>query len=157
MIRIWKGPEKEGFDLDEMTLFICSNEKLNLDNLIEIINNNNDIVKIYLGAGRQKFKGFTTQKDDIKFKAYCKSHNLKLTIETEFENLKYLIDYLNYAEIVLTIRTTYFKINDVKDIKLKLDDYDTARIYDNVIYFDTDLLDVSDNRYSCDEIIYEEE
>lgn len=157
MLKIWKGPEKEGYELGEMTLFVCSDEKIDFWKLLNIIDNNNDIAKIYLGAGRLQFKGFETAKDNIRFKAYCKSHNLKLTIETEVEDLKYLSDYFNYAEIILSIRTTTFKIEDVKNIKLKLDDYNIARVYDNLIYFDTDLLDVSNNKYSCDKIIYEEE
>ena len=101
MLKIWKGPEMEGNSLNETTLFVCSDAKLKLNNLRKVIESNPDVSKIYLGGGRAPFYGFTSTKDNSLFKLYCKTHNLKLTIETEFRDLDNLIDFLNYAEIIL--------------------------------------------------------
>lgn len=157
MLKIWKGPEMEGFYLGEITLFVCSDKKLNLDKLINILSDNNDISKVYLGGGRQQFKGFETKGDANAFISYCKTRNIKLTIETEVAYLNDLKDYLEYAEIIVTIRIEDFEIKNIHDIKLKLDDYKFVRIYDNWHYYTTDLSDVVDNKYSCDEMIYEED
>lgn len=155
MLKIWKGQELEGFEQQVDTLFICSNSYLDF-NFIKKFIKDNSVNRVYLGAGRQRFKGFGNYKSDKKFVDFCKQNNIKLIIETEPNYLVDLLYFLNYAEIILTIRLNSFKINNIYDIKLKLDDYSTARIFNNNSFIDTDLSQVSDNRYSSDIILYEE-
>lgn len=154
MLKVWKGPEMEGALLGTITLFICSNTQLRYKDIQEFLVQG-DISKVYLGAGRQDFLGFVSEADFILFKKYCMDNSISVTIETTPDSLPLLTDYLDFAEIIITIRNANIPVTS--NIVFKLDDYKTARLFDNHSYYDTDLSDVSNNRYSCDTVLYEKE
>ena len=154
MLKVWKGPEMEGASLGITTLFICSNTQLQYKDIQEFLVRD-DISKVYLGAGRQDFLGFVSTEDFVLFKNYCINNSIAVTIETTPNSLPLLINFLDFAEIIITIRNTDIPVTS--NILLKLDDYKTARLFDNRSYYDTDLSDVSSNRYACDTLLYVKE
>lgn len=154
MLKVWKGPEMEGALLGITTLFICSNMQLQYKDIQEFLVQD-DISKVYLGAGRQDFLGFVSTEDFVLFKNYCINNNIAVTIETTPNSLPLLINCLDFAEIIITIRNANIPVTS--NIVFKLDDYKTARLFDNHNYYDTDLSDVNSNRYSCDTLLYVKE
>lgn len=154
MLKIWSGPEMEGVSLGERTLFICSTEKIDYSAVKNFVLES-DISKVYLGAGRENFLGFTDDNLVKEFRQDCIAKNASITIETTPENVPNILAYLPFCEVIIVIRDPIISVDF--NVKLKLDDYKTARIFDNSKYYDTDLSDVSDQRYSCDTILYEED
>lgn len=157
MLRIWKGKEVEGFEQGKETLFICSDRPLNYEFIKEIILNE-QVNRIYLGAGRLRFPRFSTVTDDLNFIEFCTRNNVQILIETEPVYINDLINYLAYAHILLSIRLP-FNFSTIKDINLKLDDFKDVRVFDNKVFIDTNLqkLQASGLFEDTDEIIYEEE
>ena len=155
-LKIWLGPEMEGENLGENTLFVSSNSKLSYNDICNFLEDTSlNISKVYLGAGRQDFLGFTNTESFSRFYRYCINYAINVTIETTPENLTNLSEYLDFCEIILSIRNS--KIPVSSNIKLKIDDYTTARIFSNDLYFDTDLSNVSQDRYSCDKVLLDKE
>lgn len=157
MLRIWKGKEVEGFEQGKETLFICSDKPLNYEFIKQIILKEQSN-RIYLGAGRLRFPRFSTVEHDIQFVEFCKKNNIQILIETEPIYINDLINYLAYANILLSIRLP-FNFSTIKDINLKLDDFKDVRVFDNKVFIDTNLqkLQASGLFEDTDEIIYEEE
>lgn len=158
MLRIWKGKEVEGFEKGKDTLFICSDKPLDYE-LIKNIILQQQSDRIYLGAGRLRFPRFDTVQNEINFINFCKKNNIQLLIETEPVYINDLINYLDYATILLSIRLPYFNFSLIKDINLKLDDFKNVRIFNNKLFVDTNLQKLQNSGLfeDIDKIIFEEE
>lgn len=142
----------EGKNLGVNTLFVSSNSKVPYNKLRNfLLDDSLSISKIYFGAGRQDFLGFDSDESFVKFKDFVRESNVSVTIETTLENFNNLKNYVDFCEVVLSIRNKNISI--FSDIKLKIDDYQTARVFDNSICYDTDLSTVNEERYSCDKVL----
>lgn len=129
MLKVWKGPELEGFDKGIVTLFVASNTVIDETIIIQQLINY-DIHRIYLGAGRTAFPGFNSIKTFIN---YCIDNNVTVLIEVDL--LKpLLISETNIIEehIVTPIYTIRANSTDVTLKKNSLFKYDD---YSNVIVF----------------------
>lgn len=158
MLRIWKGTEVEGFEQGKETLFICSDRPLNFEFVKKIILQE-QVDRVYLGAGRLRFPRFEWAEGDFKFIDFCKKNHIQVIIETEPVYINDLINYLDYATILLSIRLPYFNCNNIRNINLKLDDFSNVRIFGNDLYVDTNLkkLQTSGLFEDIDKIVYEED
>ena len=131
MLKVWKGPELEGFDKGIVTLFVASDIVIDETIIINQLSLNN-IRRIYLGAGRTPFSGFTDTKTFID---YCNNNSIKVVIEVNgAESLSSAEKDIIKENIVVPVYT--FRVlgsdNIVKDNSLfKYDDYKQVIVFDN--------------------------
>ena len=157
MLKIWYGPEMEGSAKGLNTLFICSDESVDVNTFSSYLEDKSlNISRIYLGAGRVEFCGFLNSEQYIDFFKLCSENHIHVILETTQADINRFKDLLEFEdlEIVITVRAYSLPI-DI-DVYLKLDNYVTARIFDNKNFFDTDIVGVQD-LYNCDVVLFDSE
>lgn len=152
MLKIWKGPEMEGTKVGIMTLFVCSDEVIDIKKLLGLVQSNQDVRRIYFGAGKTRFQGA------IDWKAlydYCFMHSIEVVIEVgsaELDKFIKLYDNLvtNFIVVKYEMPFTY------NNIQFKTDDNDVVKIYNASAQ--TSLVTLKENNlFDCDVMLIEEE
>lgn len=112
MLKIWKGPELEGFDKGVITLFVASDSIIDENIVIKELCSHN-IQRVYLGAGRTQFIGFN---DLDYFINKCSCNNISIAIEIDI-----LKSISNAEKEIISLTSTSVKITPIFTIRKKLD------------------------------------
>ena len=157
MIKLWYGPEMEGEYLGGQTLFVCSDEKVDANLILPYLADSSlGISRVYLGAGRVEFHGFLSDEQIDEFINVCLQNSVHVVLETCSTDLSLVYHMLNLLdmEVILTVRDS--NISDTINIHLKIDNNKVARVFDNKLFFDTDIRGIVDT-YTCDVVILDSE
>lgn len=153
MIRLWKGLEMEGPVIGIRTLFVCSDCELKSNKIIQILEANPDIKRIYFGAGRLPFYGVDN------WQQLCNQLLMsginKITIEVNASQLLEFID--KYDAINVSFVCTWYDFPQFDgQIHFKLDDTQTVGIFSLNTVTALDTLG-KNNLFATDKLLYEEE
>jgi hypothetical protein len=148
MLKIWKGPELEGFDKGVITLFVASDSIIDESIVIKELCSHN-IQRVYLGAGRTQFIGFNNINNFIN---YCISNKISIVIEVD------LLNELSEAENeiitfnnVITIFTVRKKLKP--NYMFKFDNYNDVFVIKNTSVSSTNLNDLNGMLFDKDIIL----
>lgn len=156
MLKIWHGPELEGFSLGVDTLFLAADVIVDTQFIIDLLNKYG-LTRIYLGAGRTDFNGLL---DFDKFINYCKDNSIEVVAEVNIYSCNQHIQKLINEEYVCIIYTVRIldNLNCIHrtNALFKYDDYNKSVLVINPDHtYITDLDSLNGMLYDCDEIIYE--
>lgn len=152
MLKIWKGPEMEGTKVGIITLFVCSDEVIDIKKLIGLVQSNQDVRRIYFGAGKTRFEGATDWKA---LYDYCFMHSIEVVVEVSSAELDKFIEL--YDNLVTNfIVSTYEMPFTYNNVQFKTDDNDVVKIYN--VTAQTSLATLKENNlFDCDIMLVEEE
>ena len=154
MLKIWKGLEMEGPSIGMATMFVCSDVPVEPSILYRLLEDNQDIKRLYFGAGRKSFIGpedWTTMRDNL-VRVYGID---SITIEA---NASVLLGFISRydAPFVNFVCAWYdFPVVD-GNLYFKTDDTTKVKIHTSTT---TTLLDTlgDDNLFSNDVLLYKED
>jgi len=152
MIRLWKGPEMEGTKVGIMTLFVCADVEVPIKKIIQQLENNPDIRRVYLAAGKHSFEGV----DDFRgLYDYLFRRSIEIVIEVSPERLDEFID--KYDTIITTfIVSRYDMPYTYNNVQYKTDNNRVVTIYN--ASSQTSLNTLKDNNlFTCDVMLLEED
>lgn len=157
MLKIWIGPEMEGKDKGIETLFVQSDTLLDYNKLIQLLRENN-VKRVYLGAGRTPYPGMQTDSGEFIFINYCNQNNIRIVIETKPQHLYLLSNFYSSAEIIVSIFSSLLPntMKLIKGIDFKLDNYKDTIVFNADNKYHTSLDTLNGVTYDCDRIILEE-
>lgn len=154
-MKIWIGPEMEGKNKGELTMFVSAETISQQDEVVimDLLKEHPDCKRLYLGAGRVSLL-YIDSKD---LQEFCKSSNIKIILEISYQFLARTIRYLNIESDQLIVR---FHKNDMNTLKncdmIKLDDgkeVRTVEIEDMVV---TNLSTLKQDTFDVDVVLYED-
>lgn len=155
MIKLWKGIEKEGIGAESeiTTLFICSDVCISFDLIYTALKHNDDIKGLYFGAGRKEFAGMS-QKHWNRLVSYCSTNNISIAVEVNPVSLRLFAQAYD-APIVTFIVAYYNAPKDINRLYFKTDDFTVTKIF--TVQKSVNIVDLVDDRYPDDVVIYEED
>ena len=152
MIKLWTGIEKEGIGKksEVMTLFVCSDCKIPEEIVIEALESNKNIKRVYFGAGREAFYGMENFIDFIT--VYCTQHDIKIIIEVSAEQLKTFVNLYDEEWVTFVVAFYDFKQQMKGKLLFKTDDWITTKMFK--CKKKVDITCVDNNMYPGDKLIH---
>ena len=152
MLRIWKGPEMEGTKVGIMTMFVCSDEKVNSKKIIQLLHENQDVRRLYFGAGKHSFEGVTSWSEIYDY-AFVRSIEIVMEIGTS-----QMLDMIKRYDNLIT---TFIVVNydmpfTYNNLQFKTDNNRVVTIYNASSQTSLETLK-SNNLFTCDTMLVEEE
>lgn len=155
MVKIWHGPELEGFSLGVDTLFLAADVVVDEQLVIDLLDKYR-LTRIYLGAGRTDFNGLLNFN---KFINYCKDNDIEVVAEVNLYSCNCYIQELideEYVCIIYTVRIINDKYCfDRPNALFKYDDYNNVLVIRPEHTYITNLDNLDGMLYDCDETLYE--
>ena len=153
MLRIWKGIEKEGKTTGIPPMFICSNQLIFEEEILQILQAYPEIKRLYFGAGRVPFRGIVRHE---KLWKYCATHNISVAIEINICSRLYRTHtFLQYFDTFVTfILTDYVAGYRAANIVFKTDDFKEVKMYESASFTSLETL-LDNNLYSDDVLLFE--
>lgn len=121
-MKIWIGPELEGYDKGKLTMFVKA-KKILATPIIAELEKNPECWRLYLGAGRTD-----TEVHSVPLFNYCLKHEIEVVVETSTAGIKLLPEYaLSSLKLIMRIDIpiaeqlagrNYLKLDTGKNVKV---------------------------------------
>jgi len=163
-MKIWKGPEMEGKDKDEMTMFV-QGTVLDQNRVITTLKENPDCKRLYLGAGRVNMistfgvsKGEVEPLGIVKLVRYCKATEIKIIVETSLQGFDYIPDVLFDESDQIIVRILDNRLNGLRETDyIKIDTKKAVHIAEIQDMVSTDLISLNKHlQFNVDTVLYED-
>jgi len=150
MIKIWKGPEMEGTKVGIMTLFVCADEVVNTRIIIQLLQENQDVRRVYFGAGKHSFEGLTQWRE---LYDYLFVRSIEVVMEVGYMQLNQMIEM--YDNLITTfIVVKYDMPFTYNNLQFKTDNGKVVTVFNASAQTSLETLK-EDNLFTCDELLYE--
>lgn len=161
-MKIWMGPEQEGLNRGDMTLFVQAEHITKEDSkMIFTLLEKHKINRLYLGAGRVNLKSFENAEAFI---TMCLFVNVTVITEIGIQEDMVIIEpFASNGELVFTIRNKNIPVGPLTrrgkpNASFKMDNYKALFIAPIEHGHTRQLIDVENNRYNnLDVVVYDSE
>ena len=152
MFKVWKGPEMEGTRVGVQTLFVCADREVNSKKIIQLLHQNQDVRRIYFGAGKHSFEGVTSWQEIYDY-AFVRS--IEIVMEVPHIHLEQYIE--KYDNLITTfIVSRYDMPFTYNNLQFKTDDGKVVTIYNPSAQTSLETLKAN-NLFTCDVMLLEED
>jgi hypothetical protein len=154
MMKVWMGPEMEGKNKGELTMFVKSKSIgwLGVSKIMSLLRQNPLCKRLYLGAGRTNTIFIA---NNLHLREFCSKQNIKIIIEANIESFRSCVGNFKIADQVI-IRFYKTNLSTLKNCDMiKLDDGKEVLTVELIDMVSTDLNTLDKDTFSVDKVLYD--
>jgi hypothetical protein len=150
-LKIWIGPELEGYEKGQLTLFV-KGDRPHTNYVVSLLAEHRECKRIYLGSGRTDVVEFS---DNLLH--YCYENGISVVVETSPPGIKNIpCTYRELCRIIVRVDIPdYEDVNYPGQTYLKLDTERVVRIIQSSEMIHTDLADLEGDMFKQDKFLFE--